>query len=486
MSLARALALNTGVQLIGKVVSTALGVVIVGLMTRHLGQEGFGAYSTANAFLQIFALLLDLGLNVTLIALLGEHAGDEKYERRCVSALYTLRIVMAVVVLGLFAPAIGFLMPYPVELKLAIVALLGSFFFPALNQVVTGVQQRHLKMHIAAIGEVMGRLVLLVGLLVARAEGWSLIPVVLFVSLGSLANFVFSFYATWRYSDFRWNWDPAFWRTALSRSWPIGVSIAFNLVYFKADTLILSFVRPQAEVGIYGAAYRVLEILITVPFMYAGVLLPILSKAWATRDRERFASLIGRSIDVMMLLISPLIVATWLLGTRVMAAVAGTDFIQSGPVLQILILAVGVIYLNTVLSHAVVAVDAQKKMLPVYIAVAALTLAGYVAFIPAYGIWAAAWLTVGSEFAVGLGSLAVTKNVSRLDFRIRTSAVSIAAAALMGLAIWLVRDQPLAVPLGIAAVTYAAAVYLLGGVPKEVLRDILSFRKEQTPIKPAV
>ena len=264
MSNTKALAWNTGVQILGKAVSTAIGVVVVSLMTRHLGDVGFGMYSTANAFFQIFAIMLDLGLNVMLVQMLGERAGDTAYENRAISATFTLRILSALVLLGI-APIIGLALPYPPELKLALFAIWGSFFMSSLNQIVIGVQQRHLKMHIVAISEVSGRLILLVGLLASIALHWGLIPIVLIVSIGSTVNFFINVLVAQRYASFAWNWDPEFWRILIKRSWPIGVSILFNLIYFKADTIILSFVRPFQEVGIYSAAYRVLEILVTLP-----------------------------------------------------------------------------------------------------------------------------------------------------------------------------------------------------------------------------
>ncbi|MDD5438474.1 MAG: oligosaccharide flippase family protein, partial [Patescibacteria group bacterium] len=166
MSETRAIAWNTGSQAVGKVVSTLLGVVSIALMTRHLGQIGFGYYSTANAFFQIFAIMLDLGINVMLVQMLGEHKGDEAYENRAISATTTFRIATGILILGI-APFIGLLFPYAWEVKLAIFALWASFFSASLNQIVIGVQQRHMKMHIVAISEVIGRAVLLIGLGVA-------------------------------------------------------------------------------------------------------------------------------------------------------------------------------------------------------------------------------------------------------------------------------------------------------------------------------
>jgi O-antigen/teichoic acid export membrane protein len=482
MSLARALALNTGVQVLGKALSTALGIVIIGLMTRQLGTEGFGAYSTANAFLQVFALLLDLGLNVTFVALLGEHAGDEKYEKRCTSALFTLRIVMAFLILGLVAPAVALASPYPLELKLAIIALTGSFIFPSLNQVVVGAQQRHLKMSMAAIAENVGRVIALGGLLFAQSQGWGLVPVMWFISLAGFFNFILNFLSARTYADFHWNWDPSFWKMALHRSWPVGLSIAFGLAYFKADTLILSFVRSQTEVGIYGAAYRVLEILITIPFMYSGVLLPILSNAYAKKDLSKFKHLVTNSIDAMLIFCLPMIAGTWLLGERVMSLVAGPEFIESGRVLWILIVAVAAIYLNTVFSHVVVAIDGQRKMIPVYIAVALAAVAGYFLFIPIYGMWAAAWLTVASEVLVGIGSLVVANKAVPTEFKPRALLASFVATILMSIVIWPLRDTLVAIPVLVGAIVYSISMIALGGVKRETLREILKAKTTNPPL----
>ncbi|MDO8617767.1 MAG: flippase [Candidatus Uhrbacteria bacterium] len=476
MSLTRALAWNTGAQLGGKVISTIIGIVIVGLMTRLLGQEGFGAYSTANAFLQIFALLLDLGLNVTLVALLGEHAGDDAYEKRCVSAFFTLRLLTGFVVLVIIAPAIAWISPYSITIKLAVFALIASFFFPSLGQIVTGVQQRHLKMHLAAIGEILGRVVLLIGLLFAGRLGWGLVPIVSFVSLASIANFAWIFFTTRKFANFRWNWDPTFWKSALHRSWPVGVTIAFGLIYFKADTLILSLMRSQAEVGIYGAAYRVLEILITVPFMFAGILLPILAKAWVTKNQTYFSLLIARAIDVMMIFVIPLMVGTWILGTKVMMAVAGKDFALSGDVMKILVIAVAVIYLNTIFSHAVIALNVQRKMIPIYIVVALVTLVGYALFIPTYGLWAAAWLTVFSETCVGLGSLVITHRATPITFQPKTTIAACFAAIIMSLVLFLLQNTWLPITIFAGILVYFFFLCAFGGVSKKTLQEILSWR----------
>jgi O-antigen/teichoic acid export membrane protein len=477
MSTTRALAWNTGVQAIGKAVSTAIGVVVVGIMTHYLGTAGFGMYSTANAYFQVFAILLDLGLNVMLVQMLGERAGDRTYEDRAVSATFTFRLLSALVILGI-APCIALALPqYPSELKFAIFAIWGSFFFSALNQIVIGVQQRHLKMHVVAIAEVTGRLTLLAGLLVAIHAGWGLVPIVLIVSLGGFMNFLVNTLVAMRYASFRLRWDPVFWKELLSRAWPIGVSILFNLIYLKADTIILSLTRPFTEVGVFSAADRVLEILVTLPFMYCGVLLPLIAKAWAQKNISYFQTLLKHSYVAMFMIVAPMLAGVYVLGRRIMTTVGGSDFAASGDVLTILMLAVVAIFIGTVSSHAIVAINAQRKMMPVYILTALVTFAGFAAFIPTYGMWAAAWFSVLAEVCVATSASWITLRASHTPILWPPILKCLGAALVMTLAILPLRNMWLPIPIIAGACIYVALIILSGAIDKETLRELLSFRK---------
>lgn len=480
MSETRTLAWNTAIQAVGKVLSTALGVVMIAVMTRELGQEGFGIYTTAISYFQIFALLLDLGINVMYVQMLGENAGDRAAEDRITSATYTFRVVTSFALLTL-APIIALFLHYPWELKLTLFAILGAFLSTCLNQIVIGTQQRHLKMHIVAAAEVVGRIVMVAGIVLAGYLGWGLVPMAIIISLGNFANFLMNYLVARRYASFAWNWDVRFWGRLLKRAWPIGISIVFNLVYYRADTLILSYVRPMSEVGLYGAAYRVLEILITFPFMYAGVLLPLIAHAWTKRDHHRYDRLMGTSYLAMMLFAAPLVVGAFVVGTPLMQAVAGQDFTASGDVLKILSLAVGVIFLGTISSHAIVALDAQRRTVPLYIGVALITLLGYLVLIPRYGMYAAAWLTVFSEVCVAVGTTAISLLRSRTRLPWGQLAKCLAASGVMALVIWPLRDLWLPATIALGGLVYLGFILIFGAVSEKSIKDLIFFKQGAPP-----
>ena len=141
MSLSSKIVSNTLISYAGRAVSIAFALIIVGLITRSLGQEGFGEYVTVLAFLSLFVILADLGLH----SLMTREISRE--EDSGPASLFFL----------LFGFGAAFLFPYTIEVKLGIgIGALG-FFFLSVHQLLLGVFQKHLAMHLAALAEIAGR-----------------------------------------------------------------------------------------------------------------------------------------------------------------------------------------------------------------------------------------------------------------------------------------------------------------------------------------
>ena len=61
MSLAKKVALNTIFQLVGRIMTVFIALIIVVYLTRYLGVEGYGYYTTIIAYLGLFTILADFG-----------------------------------------------------------------------------------------------------------------------------------------------------------------------------------------------------------------------------------------------------------------------------------------------------------------------------------------------------------------------------------------------------------------------------------------
>ena len=131
MQLATRVAYNAMVQIVGKGVSTFLGLLAVAMMTRYLGSAGFGQYTTIITFVSIFAIVADLGLTLVASQLINRPQADIKY---LLGNLFGFRLVSALVIIGL-APLVVWLFPYGREIKIGVSVISFSYLFFSFNQV---------------------------------------------------------------------------------------------------------------------------------------------------------------------------------------------------------------------------------------------------------------------------------------------------------------------------------------------------------------
>jgi len=475
MSLTRRIAHNTLIQIIGKAIVWIIGILTIGLMTRYLGREGFGYYTTIIAFLQFFGIFVDFGLSVVMNQLISARPDETE---KLTSNIFTFRLVTAFILFAL-APLVVWFFPYPTIIKWGVVVTSAALFFTSLNQVLIALFQRELKMMRATLAEIIGRLIILLGVILAVYQGWSLLMIMAGVVAGNLIQFILVFYFSSLITKIRLAFEKDVWVEVFKKSWPIGVSIIFNLVYFKADTVILSLYRSQAEVGIYGVTYKILEILSSLPYMFMGLILPLLAGAWAVQDRERFFSVLQKTWDKMSLITFPMVVGGFILATPIVVLVAGPDFYIAGPIFQILIFATGAIFFSTVFTHAVVALEAQKKILKGFMAVAVISLVSYFIFIPRYSYWGAAAITVLSEMLMLLISGFITLSITGNSLKFKIFTKAFLASLIMGLVLYLLNNLGVNLILLIfgGGIIYILVLYVLGGIEKEFIDDVLNRQK---------
>lgn len=473
MSHTKTIALNSIVQIVGKFFTTGLGLIAMAIMTRYLGAEKFGWYVTTITFLGIIGIMIDFGLIPVSAQMLGEKKHDEKI---LFSNLLAFRVITAAVSF-LVMPFFAFFFPYPPIVKISILLTALSFFCVSVNQVFTGFYQQKLKMHLPVIGDTLGKTVLVVGLWILVFFKSRFLPFMMVIVASNIAYTAFMWIAAKKIMDFSFAYDAKIWKEIGKKMWPVAISIIFNMVYLRGDVMILSFLRPQEEVGLYGAPYRVIDILNNVSMMIMGVILPILAMHWSMNDKEKFFRQYQQAFNGIMFAGAPIVVSLFALSDKIMIFVAGNDFAASSDILRILSLAVLGVYIGSVFGHVAVAIDQQKRTIWIYATNAIISLICYLIFIPMYGMNAAAWITVFSELYAGLllffviqkylkGKMSMNRNI-RIWF----------SAGVMGLVYMLGNDLHLLLiaPLGLAA--YAFTAILVKAVPKETFLEVLKKRK---------
>ena len=472
MSVVKQIFQNSVINISGKMISLVLGLVSVAVMTRYLGQEGFGYYATVVAFLQFFGILADFGISLTTIQMISPGTANTN---KIMNNIMSFRVVTALLFL-LLAPIVVWFFPYPLFIKLGVIITVGSFFASSLIQTLTGVFQKELKMMEVTIAEVAGRVLLVASIVSTCLAGKDIYWVFGAISISSLLNLIILYAYSRKYITWKWEVDLTLWKEIWHRTWPLALSISFNLIYLKTDTIILSLTHSQADVGLYGATYRVIDILTMMPAVFMGIVLPVITKYFQENDRPELFKIMQRSFDVLIAVAIPIVLGTFIIGVPLMKFVAGDAFAQSGEILKVLILAAGAIFAGGLFGYGIVGINKQKTMTWGYLTTAVITLIGYIVFIPRYGYWSAAWMTVFSEVMIMIWTAIVVKKSINFFPSLKIIVKSLPAAILMCATLYLFQELHVLVLVLISVAIYFPCLYLFGGIKKETVAELIGQR----------
>ena len=289
MNLTKKIALNTFIHTAGKFGASFVGIFIVAILTRYLGVDGYGAYTIIFAYLFFFAILSDLGLYVVTVNELGRSKyGEENFFNN----IFSIRFFSALLLM-VAAGILVWMFPYSGLIKTGIIIASASIFLNLIDQIIVAFFQNKIDMKRVAVAELAGKIITLVFTILVVWFDRGLIWILVTVILGFSGNLIINLFYLRKFIKLKFSFDFEIWQSVLKKSWPIAVTSIFSLVYFKADTLFLSIlpVNPafassnNQAVGIYGAPYKILEVLIAWPAIFMGLVSPLLSRAAVKEGR---------------------------------------------------------------------------------------------------------------------------------------------------------------------------------------------------------
>jgi len=402
MSARKKIARNTLVQLVGKAITASSTLLVTMLVTRHFGPTGFGDFMIMITFPTLFWIMADFGFNATVIR---EISKKEENTQRYFSNLLLLRLGLA----GLFtivALVILRFLPYSPLVKLGASLNLGTLFLMAVFSSTQTLFQANSQQKFQVAAQVLGALLnlgLVAGLIHFSGD---LLWVALGSLLGNLLMAVMGVFWARRFIDWRQiKWERVLARKLLRLTLPIGLALIFDVLDFKIDSFMLS-VLPlpggrvnSAVVGYYSTAFKILEVILTVPFFFMSAVYPLLvrklQESWPAAEklfRQSFLALLA--VSVLGVVFGEAL-APW-----VIHFLAGAEFGQAVPALKLLLLALPVFFITSLLMHTLLALERQRVLPLIYGGALVVNLGLNFFFIPRYSLLAAAMITGITEFLV--------------------------------------------------------------------------------------
>jgi len=469
MSIMKKVAANYIIQLLGKSLSMLVGLAVIALLTRYLSSEDWAAYVTATTFLAFFGVFVDFGLTLTLTQMISAPDADEK---KIVGSVMGIRLVSGGIFYTLSALVVT-LLPYSDMTKAGVAAGAAAFFFISATASMVGIFQKHLAMRRYVIAELVSRGLYLLLTFLCVVFGLGLLPVLGAMGVANGFWLLFVIIAAKPLTVIRPQFNWPIWKDAFRRSAPIAISTIFNLIYLRGDVLILAWARPD-DVGQYGTAYKVVDVLTAFPTMFMGLLLPQLALAWHEKNKETFKNILQKSFNIFSLVAIPLFFGTQIVAVPLTELIAGEKYATAGLVLKVLIFAIICVFISTLYGHTIVALHKQKIMVWGYAFTAIVSIAGYLILIPKFGMWGAAWVTCLSEFLIALLTFIVVSKVSQTLPNLKVFGKSLLASLVMYFALTLLPSLPILITVGIGALIYGIIISLIGGVNLREIKSLVT------------
>lgn len=386
---------NTLSQFVLRLISSLATLIATLAITYFLGVSEFGSFTKVIAFVSLSYLLIDFGINAVFLKDYKDKAESLFFN------LFSLRVLMSILLFLMISITVLFL-PYNAATgsgfsgleKIGILLFSLTLFTQSFSLSANAILQKNFSYFYLVLPNI-GYLFVFVIFLAIGIYYKSLILIFFsYIVAGALfANLVYrllrrKFAIQLKLEDFYPFAKKLFWS-----SLPLGFILILNLIYFKVDTLILSFYKSSFDVGIYGFAYKIFEFTIAFPALFANSVYPALLEA--DKNKKTFYLHLRR---FSYFLLSVSVAAFFIL----YAAAPAIKFFKKDleyailP-LRILSFSLPFFFLTGLLQWVFVIKNKKNQLALIYLTSLFINVILNLMFIPRYGYIAAAYSTVFSE-----------------------------------------------------------------------------------------
>jgi len=343
----------------GKIGAATIGIVTNGVLTRLLTKQEFGVYLLAFSIISLGAVIGSFGLPKTVLRFVAESMtlGQPGRARRAIYTALGLGVVGTLIISLAYLFIVGDLVSRHLFHSSALVAIIGlTAGWMAISTIQEIMAETFRGFHDIRMATLFGglatggksaglimRIMLLACLaLLGLTSGWDTdLRTVMLASIGSGAasSLLAAVFLHKRISSLGMQGadDPISTKDTLRDALPILlISLTSFVLLSAADIWILSIFRPSEEVGLYGAAARLVT-LIAMPLLITNLVLPPIIAEMYAQGRTGTLERTLRSFSTLSGLPSLLVLIMFmLLGGPILRVVYGSGYQSAAMVLVVL------------------------------------------------------------------------------------------------------------------------------------------------------
>ncbi len=426
MNLSFNLILNSGAQLASRIISTLTTFVITYLITKNLSKEIWGDFVTITSYLALFSLISNFGLNGIVIKKITAEASKEvEYFKQ----LFGLRLVLSLVSIFLALAVMAFL-PYSTAVKLGIIV--GSFLLLAQGIFNSATAIFQSKSHYGryALSDIVGSVTILALVFLAVYLKAGLLTIIFVYLVGNFAQSILGLVLAQNLLGFRgFSFSISTWQTFIVAALPLGIMMIFIQINSNIDKQILALsnytaiggITAAVAVGIYGLAYRIFDLLISLPSYVVNFAYPFMLESHQ-KSREDFAGEVRRLSAALLGIGTIVSVVIWFSAPFILSFFG--SYREAVVPLRVLTLGIPLFFVTPVLLWTAVTLNRELLLPFIYGFAALVNIVLNLIFIPRYGYNGAAWVTVICEVIILSGLVLILSELKLIKLPTRNEQIT--------------------------------------------------------------
>jgi O-antigen/teichoic acid export membrane protein len=375
-----------------KFISAIFAFLYTVLMARYLGSENFGVISYALAFTGIFAIFADFGLQNLSIREISRRKNSKKYFEN----LLGIKVISSLAT-ATFTLIITILFNYPFEKTFVVLSIVIYMILNSFNGFYYAVHQAFQNYKYLSIFYLLNNVLMLLLVIVGIYFNTGIIYYAIIYAVSSLVVFLFNFKIILNYfGRFKLDFEFKLLKEIFNESISFLLVGLFVVIYFKIDSVMISFMMGDYYVGLYNASYRIIDGLTYIlPSVIFSLVYPKMSKNYNIKDALRKLYKKVLLISFFVGLCASLFVT--LFSKEIILMIYGLEYLGSVSSLKILVWAFFVICISSITSGMLTAVNKQKIVAYSTGVGAFINVILNLILIPAYGLSGAAFATLATE-----------------------------------------------------------------------------------------
>lgn len=392
------IARNFSVLVIAQFIYKALNFVTYILIARFLGVNGFGRISFVITFVWFFNALVDGGLKDLFVR---EASGkDISGKRKYAAAVLGLRITLSAIMLGLVA-IFSLTIPYlRSNFSLNIIVALALAFY-SFTYFARSVFQAFEKMEYEAISMIIeAAFKISVIFIILKWTDLGILGVAQGILYTSFVTALFSMIICQKkFITLHATFSKVLFVSLLQKSMPFLMLTLFCVINFKIDIIMVSWMLGDRMAGLFSAAVRIVEPMLTFPFLAVVVLFPVMSRLshGSIKDLRRIFYIATRFLFLMGIIMSA---SLFFIAPYIVSLLFSKEFLGSIFTARILSFCLIPFCLKFFLDRFLLVIRRTKIMLIIYALGTSLNVLLNLYLIPNVGYAGAAISTLFSEFTI--------------------------------------------------------------------------------------